>query len=127
MPFQFTSNIYTNEKRQVIPPINELIIGIACTLEYPEHYANLVYAGNRDEEDDVMTFALDTEYINQLRHSPEYHDAVMDYLTNTPAYRAFRSLNHRIANKVDWHNLMREYGVLGTISLDTSIRPWENN
>ena len=117
--FHFTNNIYTGSKSSTITPINELILGIACALESPEHYKGSIYAYNRDEEkeNNSLEFHLDTSYINELRHSPEYHDAVFTFLIKSPAYIGYQHPQYRMENFGKWCDLMSEYGVLGTVSL----------
>lgn len=114
MRFEFTSNIYTGEKRQVIPDINEMIIGICVALDTDDEW---VYGGDRDKEENVLEFLIDSDYINQLRRSPEYHDAVMNYILNKPAYLDYIVPQFRCDCFADWKDLMEDYGVLGTISI----------
>lgn len=113
--FEFTYNVYTGEQSQVIPPIGEVILGIAVALETDDKW---VYGGNRDEQDDVMEFLTESEYIERLRWSPEYHDATMEYLLKQPAYRDFIVPQYRCNCFKEWQELMREYGVLGVIGIE---------
>ena len=121
--FTFTSNIYTGETGVVLAPIRELILGISCTLEFPQEYGNIIYAGNRDEVEEVPMFWIDTDFITRLRHSPEYHDAVFDYLIDKMVrYKDgeiqesfYRDPKNR--DPKNWTKLMRDYGVLGKVSL----------
>ena len=123
--FTFTSDVYTGEKGVVLVPINELILGISRTLEFPKEYGNIIYAGNREEVEEVPMFGLDTEYITRLRHSPEYHDAVAEYLMTKMVryvdgeliHEFYRITENRTKDTISWIKLMRDYGVLGKVSL----------
>lgn len=115
--FEFTYDYITGESKEVLPPINEMIMGIACALEFPESYQGIVYGGNRDEQDDVMEFRLSGEYITRLRHSHEYHDAVMQYLYDTPAHCEFSNPDVRYERYDEFCDLMAEHGVLGRVGL----------
>ena len=112
--FEFTYNVYTGETKEVLPPIEEVILGIAVALESDNP---IVYGGNRDEQDDVMEFRLDSHYISRLRHSHEYHDAVFSYLSGCKAHEAFADPDMRATHYDDFCELMAEYGVLGRIGL----------
>ena len=113
--FEFTYNIYTGEKSRVIPPIREMILGIAVALESDDHW---VYGGNRDEKDDVLEFLIDSEYITRLRWSPEYHDAVRELIMDAPGYEhLIEDYHHCEISYERYNDLMREYGVLGVIGI----------
>ena len=114
MSFEFTSDIYTGEKSQVIPEIDEMIMGIGVALDTDDHW---VYSGDRDEQENVLEFLIDSDYIDRLRRSPEYHDAVMNYLLNKPAYLDYIVPQFRGNCFDDWKDLMEQHGVLGTISI----------
>lgn len=114
--FQFTYDIYTGEKSEVIPPINEMILGISVALENDDPW---VYGGNRDIQEGVLEFLTDSEYITRLRWSPEYHDAVIAYILKQRAYLDFIVPQYRSNCYQLWCQLMREYGVLGVISTKT--------
>ena len=115
--FEFTRNLYSGEICIVIPDIEEMILGIAVALETD---STLVYAGNLDETDDVMTFALDTPYMTQLRSSPEYHNAVFRHILKHIGYHYtcdWNEIINRFKHYEKWSQIMRDNGVLGVVSV----------
>ena len=121
--FQFTYDIYTGEKSQVIPPIDEMILGISTALDTDDEW---VYGGDRDEHEHVLEFLIDSEYINRLRHSPEYHDAVLRYILSKRAHLDFIVPQYRGNCFEHWKRVMEQYGVLGTISIHPNKESHEN-
>ena len=112
--FKFTADIYTGEQKSVIVPIAEVILGIAVALETD---SKTVYGGHRDEQENVPEFGINSIYIKQLRHSPEYHDAVLNFILKLPVYIDYIVPQYR-GNCFDaWKEIMHEHGVLGTISI----------
>ena len=113
--FTFTYDIYTGDQKIVFPNIGEMILGIGIAIETDNP---IVYAGigNDDNKDDFMEYGLDSDYIQRLRHSPEYHNAVLRYLVNCPSYYHFRDAESRTRNFGQFREVMTDYGVLGVIS-----------
>ena len=112
--FKFTADVYTGEQKSVIVCITEMIIGISVALEINSEF---VYGGNEDEQAFVPEFGINSIYIKQLRHSPEYHDAVLNYILKHHEYIDYIVPQYR-GNCFDaWKEIMREHGVLGTVSI----------
>ena len=116
---KFTYDVYTGEIRHVVVPIDDMIAGIASAVEREAFCdgsasSDLVYVG--ESEDDFCMFALGSDYIVRLRHSPEYHDAVIRYIVSQPIYCHYGEIETRQFHFMRFCELLREFGVLGRIS-----------
>jgi len=119
--FQFTENVYTGKKSYTVLPIDWFISGIATTLDsnredifvYDLKYEDISDAGDNN----FLWFKLNSKYITELRHSPEYHDAILSHISNLPAHRRFAAESVRHSKYQEYKEVMRDFGVLGTISI----------
>ena len=106
--FEFTHDIYTGVKEGVIVPINDMIEAIKKSLATEIDWVRPGYD---------LEFLIFNDYIVRLRKSPEYHDAAMDLILSKPEHNSFIVPQYRCNAFKEWKELMRQYGVMGTVSI----------